>query len=62
MTKMASPTASKTAMGIVADQEEEKIQEPLSAGTFCIPGALTAIGHIFHSRNQPNRSTKKESY
>lgn len=43
---MGSPTTSQTTVGIVADQEKEKIQQPLTARTFCIPGALTAVRHI----------------
>lgn len=46
LAQMGAPAAPQTAVGIVADQEKEKIQQPLAAGTFCIARALTAIRHI----------------
>jgi len=42
---MGSPTASQATIGIIADQEEEKIQQALAAGTFRIPWTFAAIRH-----------------
>lgn len=42
LSKMGSATAPQAAIGIVADQKEEKVEEPLAARTLCISGTLAA--------------------
>ena len=49
LTEMGSATTSQTAIGIIADQEEEEIQQPLTAGPFGIAGTFSTKRHVTHS-------------
>ena len=49
LTEMGSATTSQTAIGVIADQEEEEIQQPLPSRSLGIPGAFSTIRHVTHS-------------
>ena len=46
LTEMGSATTSQAAIGIEADQEAEKVEQPLAARTLRIAGTLTTKRHI----------------
>ena len=49
LTEMGSATTSQTAIGVIADQEEEEIQQPLTTGPLGITGTFSTKRHVTQS-------------
>jgi len=60
LAKMGSATAPQAAIGIVADQKEEKVEEPLAARTLRIAGTLATERHDRYSPGDNTMLTRPQ--